>query len=372
MATVADFVDFLKRLAPPELAAEWDNVGLIVGDPAAAVERVLTCLTVTPEVVAEAVEARVQLIVTHHPLLFRASKRLTAATVEGRMLLELIRAGVAIYSPHTAFDNATDGINDLMARRLGLTGVQPLRRQPGPRQCKVVVFVPDTDLARVSEAMFAAGAGHIGEYRECSFRLAGTGTFFGSEGAQPAVGQKGRREQVSEWRLEAVCPEAAVERVVSALRQVHSYEEPAFDVYPLRPALSGAGAGRLGQLPRPLSLADFARQVQASLNAGYVHLVGDPARPVHHVAIVCGAGGEFLTDARIAGADVLLTGEARFHDCLAALGQNLALVLPGHFTSERCGIEELAERLQKHWPGLEIWASRRESDPLALLANSSL
>jgi dinuclear metal center YbgI/SA1388 family protein len=366
MPTVADLTKHLDRFAPPALAAEWDNVGLIVGDPSANVERVLTCLTVTPPVVAEAVDTRVQLIITHHPMLFRASKRLTTITAEGRMLLELIRAGVAVYSPHTAFDNTTGGINDVLARRLGLTDLMPLRKQPGPRQCKVVVFVPEKDLDRVADAMFAAGAGNIGEYSQCSFRLVGTGTFFGSDAANPTIGDKGRREEVSEWRLEAICPEAAADRVVLAMRRAHSYEEPAYDVYPLRSTAAAAGAGRIGVLAAPVALAELARRVKTALNAQLVQVVGDPARTAQRVALACGAAGEFLGDAIVAGADVFLTGEMRFHDYLAAQAQNVALLLPGHYATERCGIEDLAERLQRDFPGLQVSASRRERDPVSL------
>lgn len=366
MHTVATCLEYLNDFAPPHLAADWDNVGLLVGDPAAPVERVLTCLTVTPEVAAEAVEERAQLIVTHHPVLFRASKRLTTATAEGRTLLTLARGGVAVYSPHTAFDNTPGGINDLLASRLGLTDVRPLRRQAPPGQCKVVVFVPEADLERVADAMFEAGAGRIGQYRECSFRLAGTGTFFGSEGTNPTVGQKGRREQVGEWRLEVICPESVLPRALEAMRAAHSYEEPAYDVYPLRPTLSTLGAGRLGRLPQPTPLAELARQVKDGLGAALVQAVGDPARPVQRVAIICGAGGEFLPDAAAQKADVLLTGELRFHDYLAAQAQGLSLLLPGHYATERCGIEELASRLQRRWPTLHVWASRRERDPVSI------
>jgi dinuclear metal center YbgI/SA1388 family protein len=363
MLTVAAVLEHLEQFAPPQLAAEWDNVGLLLGDRISPVNKVMTCLTVTPESAAEAAEAGAGLIVTHHPILFRAVKRLTTATPEGRMLLALIRGNVAVYSPHTAFDNTRDGINDLLARRLGLSEVTALRRRDEARQCKVVVFVPEKDLARVSDAMFAAGAGQIGQYRECSFRLAGTGTFFGSDTTNPTIGEKGRREEVSEWRLEAVCPETQIESVIAAIRRSHSYEEPAFDVYPLRPARSPLGDGRLGRLPQPVPLHELARTVKTALNAGPVQVIGDAARPVQRVAIVCGAGGELLTDAVRARADVLLTGEARFHDYLAAEAQGLSLILPGHYATERCGIEELAERLKKQFPGLDAWASRSERDP---------
>lgn len=363
MLTVATVVDYLDHFAPLPLAAEWDNVGLLLGDRAASVERIMSCLTVTPGSAAEAIEAGAQLIVTHHPILFRGVKRLTTTTPEGRTLLALIKAGVAVHSPHTAFDNTSGGINDLLARRLGLIDVAPLRRQQ-ENQCKVVVFVPDKDLQRVSAAIFAAGAGDIGQYSQCSFRLPGTGTFFGSDTSQPTVGQKGAREEVSEWRLEAICPEAYVEQVVAALRRAHSYEEPAFDVYPLRPMATALGDGRRGRLPQPVPLAELARTVKTQLNASIVQIVGDPQRAVRKVAIVCGAGGELLADAIRAGADVLLTGELRFHDYLAAEAQGLALVLPGHYATERPGVEELALRLQQQFPDAKVWASQRERDPV--------
>ena len=364
MLTVDSVIRFLDEFAPPSLAADWDNVGLLLGDRAAEVRRIMTCLTVTATSAAEAIESEAQLIVTHHPVLFRPVKRLTTATAEGRMLLNLIRAGVAVYCPHTAFDNTRDGINEILAQRLGLVDVRPLRSRPGARACKIVVFVPDSDLNRVADALFAAGAGNIGQYSQCSFRLAGTGTFFGSDAASPTVGQKGRREEVAEWRLEVVCPEALVAPVVGAMRKAHSYEEPAFDVYPLLPTAAPLGEGRIGRLPDPVSLQALAQTVKTDLRASFVQMVGDQSRSLNNVAIVCGAGGDFVADAVRAGADALFTGEARFHDCLAAEAQGLALVLPGHYASERLGVEELAERLQSQFPDLQVWPSRREADPI--------
>jgi dinuclear metal center YbgI/SA1388 family protein len=367
MVTVADLLTTLEALAPLSTAAEWDNVGLLLGDRAAPVERVMTCLTVTPESVAEAIQERVQLIVSHHPVLFRAVKKLTTQTPEGRMLLNLVQAGVAVYSAHTAYDNADSGINQRLAQRLGLTNIAPLRVAKAEAACKIVVFVPDADLAKVSDTMFAAGAGRIGQYRECSFRLAGTGTFFGSDASNPTVGVKGRREEVAEWRLEVLCPEAVAERVIAVMRQAHSYEEPAYDVYPLQPGRGQGGEGRHGTLPAPVKLADFARAVKQALNANGVQVVGSPERMIQRVAIACGAAGDFLSDARQAGAEVFLTGEVRFHDCLAAEAHHLALVLPGHYATERPGVEALADDLQRHFPSLTVWASRQERDPLRTL-----
>jgi dinuclear metal center YbgI/SA1388 family protein len=369
MRALSAILDYLDQFAPPQLAANWDNVGLLLGDRTASVQRIMTCLTVTPESAAEAIEADAQLIVSHHPILFRPVKRLNSDAREGQMLLGLIRASIAVYSPHTAFDNTRGGINEILARRLGLADLRPLRMNDGPRQCKIVVFVPENDLAKVSDALFVAGAGHIGEYGECSFRLAGTGTFFGSDAANPTVGHKGRREEVSELRLEVICPEATVEAAVAAMRRAHSYEEPAYDVYPLRPTASRFGEGRLGMLSNPTPLADFARSVKRLLNAGLVQVVGNEKQTAEKVAIVCGAGGELLGDAIRSKADVFLTGELRFHDYLAAQAAGLALVLPGHFATERCGVEELAGELQKQFSDVVVWASQREVDPVSSLTD---
>ncbi len=367
MHSVASIVEYLDRFAPRELAADWDNTGLLLGERGAPVERVMTCLTVTPESAAEAILEKAELIISHHPILFRGVKRLTDANPEGRMLLALARAGVAVYSPHTSFDNTAGGINDHLVQLLGLQGVGPLRRGgriANPSHFKVVVFVPDKDLPKVSDAMFTAGAGQIGQYRECSYRLSGTGTFFGSEATNPTIGQKGRREEVNEWRLEVVCPEKSLSGVVAAMRAAHSYEEPAYDVYPLHPAPTGCGEGRIGQLARPATLGQLAQTIKHVLKAGMVQLVGDSVRSVQRVAVACGGAGEMLQDALHARAEVFLTGEMRFHDYLVAQAHGIGLVLPGHHATERCGAEMLAERLQKQWPDLHIWASRKERDPV--------
>jgi dinuclear metal center YbgI/SA1388 family protein len=363
MVTVGAIIDNLEEFAPKHLAADWDNVGLLLGDRAASVQKVMTGLTVTPESAAEAVEAGVQLIVTHHPILFHPVQRLTSDNPEGRMLLALIKAGVAVYCPHTAYDNCRGGINDQLAAKLGLKNLAPLRDGAATSECKIVVFVPEKDLTKVSNALFTAGAGRIGQYRECSFRLAGTGTFFGTDETNPTLGQKGRREEVSEWRLEVVCPEPEVAQVIGAMRAAHSYEEPAYDVYPLRPR-SGGGEGRLGLLPQVMALGELAARVKQSVGSGPVQVVGDSQRAVQRVAIVCGAGGDLLKDAVRARADVLLTGELRFHDYLAAQAAGLGLVLPGHYATERIGVEALAAKLQKQFADVQVWASRREYDPV--------
>jgi len=363
MPTVADWAGFLGDFAPLSTAANWDNVGLLLGDRISPCGRAMTCLTITPAVVAEAVAECVELIVAHHPIFFKGAKNLSDGTPEGRLLHPLLKAGIAVYSPHTAFDNCPGGINDGLAERFRLKDVRTLRPKDAPLEYKLVAFVPDADLARVSDAVFAAGGGKIGDYEQCSFRTAGIGTFFGMAGTNPIVGERGRREEVAEHRVEIIVPEARLSAAVAALRATHSYEEPAFDIYPLKPKRSG-GEGRIGELAETVSLRGFAGMVKGACRANAIQFVGEGDRPVKLVALACGAAGEFLQDAIRAKADAFVTGEARFHDCLAAEAAGIGLVLPGHYASERPGIEDLAERLKKAFPTSEIWASRAERDPL--------
>jgi dinuclear metal center YbgI/SA1388 family protein len=364
MTTVVDVAEWLEKFAPRSLAESWDNVGLLWGDPNTEVARVMTCLTVTSRTALEAIHERAELIVSHHPVLFKAVQRVRADRPETGPLWDLARAGVSILSPHTAFDNTPGGINDGLARRIGLIDVGPLRGRPVPDQFKIVVFTPESDHEAVLTAAFRAGGGVIGAYNECSFAIRGEGTFFGTEGANPTIGKAGRRESVRELRVEIVCPGARLPAVLAAIRSAHSYEEPAIDVYPLQVVSSGPGIGRVGRLRSPTTLEGLAGAVTRVLAAHGLQFAGPPERKVERVAIACGAGDDFLHDAARAGADVLLTGEARFHRALEAEALGLGLIVAGHHATERPGVEDLAVDLSAAFPALTVWPSRREADPL--------
>jgi dinuclear metal center YbgI/SA1388 family protein len=365
MVQVADVMQFLHSLAPIDRAAAWDNVGLLLGSRSSQVRRVMTCLTLSPDVADEAISDGVNLIITHHPILFHAVKRLTDATPEGRMILALAQAGIAVYSAHTAYDDCPGGINDQLATVLKLRNVTALRPTNAPDSCKLVVFVPDADLNRVTTAIFNAGAGVIGNYEQCSFRLAGAGTFFGTDATNPAIGEKGKREEVQEWRLECVCPKNLVADAIRAMRTAHSYEEPAFDIYPLLTSVSTSGSGRVGDI-EPQSLEQIASLTKLLLNDAPVQFVGSGAKAIKRVAIACGSGASFLEDAASAKADVLVTGEARFHDCLAAISKGIGLILTGHYHSERHGMEQLAIQLGNQWSNVHATSSRVESNPVQI------
>jgi len=368
MTTVADVTRWLEDFAPSRLAESWDNVGLLWGDSGAAIERVMTCLTVTTESAAEAVRERAGLIVSHHPILFRETKRIRSDLPATAPLWMLGKAGVAVASPHTAFDSAADGINEGLCRRLALLDVASLRPAAGPSSFKVVVFTPESDREAVLAAAFAAGAGRIGDYSECSFAIPGRGTFFGGEGSSPTIGQAGRRESVDELRLEAVCPGDRLAAVLAAIRSAHSYEEPAVDVFPLHSTATAAiGAGRIGRLAEPRTLGEFARSAARALGQRTIQAAGDLGSRVERVAVACGAGDDFLGDAARQGAQVLLTGEARFHRAIEARASGIGLLVAGHYATERPGVEDLAGAIARAFPGLVVWPSRDEHDPLTFV-----
>ncbi len=247
---------------------------------------------------------------------------------------------------------------------MDVTALRPPATKP---TFKIVVFTPESDRASVLDAAFRAGAGRIGAYEQCSFATSGEGTFFGSATTNPTVGQPGRRETVAELRLEIVCPAARLAAVLAAIRAAHSYEEPAIDVYPLQNQPTGPGVGRVGRLDGSMGLDEFARKVAMILDAPDLQFVGDPRREIRSVAIVCGAGDDFLPDAARAGADVLLTGEARFHRASRPKRSDIGLIVAGHHATERPGVEDLAQRISIAFPSLHVWPSRREHDPLRSL-----
>ncbi|MHC4877158.1 MAG: Nif3-like dinuclear metal center hexameric protein [Planctomycetota bacterium] len=261
--TVSDIVNFLEGFAPPELAEDWDNTGLLVGADDAEVSSIMTCLTLTPDVAAEAIEKQAGLIVTHHPILFRGVQQITGRSSEGQMLLDLIRAGIAVYSPHTSYDSALAGINQQLAEMLELSDIKSLRP-------------------------------------------------IGEPGTEPSL-----------------------------------------------------GSGRYGDLSAATTLGDLIDRVKPIVNVEQTWYVGDLTKSIRRVGIACGSAAEFMRDAAALDCDVLLTGEARFHACLEARTLDIALILPGHYATERPAMENLAQRLTTEFPSLPVWASKTERDPLS-------
>ncbi len=348
MDTVSDWIDLVHGSYPPTDAADWDRVGLQVGDPSWEVERVLVALDVTSEVVAEAADGPLTLVLAHHPLLFQPLERLTPETAAGRIALAAAGARVAVLAAHTNLDVAVDGAgtSDPVADLLDLDGAVPLR--PDHREAdevKLVTFVPASHVDAVLDALAAAGAGVIGDYVRCSFRVGGTGTFRPGAGTDPYAGSVGEDNEEAEDRLEIVVPRHRLAAAVRALVAAHPYEEVAYDVHPLVRG-GTVGLGRLGRLPRPTRLGELADRIRAELPAPHLRAAGDPQREVERVAVVGGAGASLIAAARGAGADVLVTGDLKHHEVLDALELGLALIDAGHHATEAAAMPAWIERLR--------------------------
>jgi len=366
---VRDICRAMEEIAPLSPAAEWDNVGLLIGDPAAPVRKMILCIDLTEAVVAEVSRAAAQMVMAYHPVIFKPISRLTPQACPS--VFAAARKGLAVYSAHTALDVAAGGTNDVLAAALDLRDRRPLEPQADEGQCKIVVFLPVEELPTVAAAAFGAGAGVIGDYRDCSFFSHGIGTFCGGEGTAPAVGQPGRHEAVEEVRLEMVASRRKVAAVCQAVRQAHSYEEPAIDVYPLLARPGGLGPGRVGRLGRPVRLATLIGRVKKALGVSKVLLAGATkarqGRLVDTVAVAAGSCGSLWRAAVDDGASVYLTGEMRHHDALAASAAGLDVICVGHSHSERLTLERLAGRLGRMLPKLKVVLSRADRDPFDIV-----
>jgi dinuclear metal center YbgI/SA1388 family protein len=345
---VEDWVELVAAAYPVADAQPWDNVGLQIGDPADPVAAVLVCLDVTAETLDEAAARGAQLLLAHHPLLFRPLERLTPATAPGRLALRAARAGVAVVAAHTNLDAAADGTTEPIMRALGITDSSPLEPVSPTAFSKIVVFVPVEKTQAVLTAAFAAGAGGIGAYDECSFRVTGTGTFRPSAQANPAIGEREQRNEVAEDRVEVVVPTTRARAVAGAIEQAHPYEEVALDVHNLA-AVGGAapakGVGRGGELDQPLPLREVAARLRDRLPSPLLRTAGDPERVIQRVAACGGAGDSLIGAALASGADLYVTGDLRHHVTLDALTMGMAMIDAGHYAPEAAALPALIRRL---------------------------
>ncbi len=348
---LAEIIAVLDDAYPPGLAQSWDSVGLVCGDPEDVVDAVTVAVDATAEVAAT-VGPR-GLLLAHHPLLLRGVDTVAASTPKGGLIHQLIRAGAALFTAHTNADSANPGVSDALAEILGLTvdGVlDPI--SAGSDIDKWVIFVPTADASAVRDAVFAAGAGHIGDYSHCSWSVAGAGQFLPLDGAAPAIGTIGSLERVNEDRVEVVAPARLRAQVLAAVRASHPYEEPAFDVLPLAALPTGVGIGRIGTLAEPLRFADFVARVGAVLpqTTWGVRAAGDPDAPVTRVAVCGGAGDSLLSAAAAAGVDAYVTADLRHHPADEhRRGSDVALVDVAHWASEYPWCAQAAAVLHDHF-----------------------
>jgi dinuclear metal center YbgI/SA1388 family protein len=362
---VDDVAAVIEKAFPLELAQDWDNVGLLIGDSQQAVKNILLTIDVTGDVAAEAKRLKTDLIISYHPVIWDGLKKVTAEG-PGGIVYELIRSRIAVFSIHTALDSAMGGVNDGLAEIVGIRDGEPIGDyvdNPAADNHKLVVFVPVESVAEVSNAVFAAGAGAIGNYSHCSFGAEGTGTFLPLKGAKPAVGKKGKLEKVPEVRFETVVPTGKLDEVVAALKKAHPYETPAFDVFRLYGTEAKFGLGRIGELARPMRIAQIIERIKKSTGAKAIGLVGNERRLVRRAAVCAGSCGKIINSVIAAKADLYLTGELKHHQALAAQEAGLSCICLSHTVSERFILKKLAKQLQKQIKGIEIKISKKDADP---------
>jgi dinuclear metal center YbgI/SA1388 family protein len=366
--TIDGITDALEAWAPPGSAQDYDNVGLQVGDASRSVDTGLLALDATPQVLEEAQEIDADLIVTHHPLLFRPLDGVTADGDVSTLALRLAEAGVALYSIHTNLDAAPGGVSFALADRLGLSDVGFL---DGFEETlyKLAVFVPEDAFDTVRDALADAGAGRIGDYEACAFAVEGTGFFKPGEDTNPHIGEAGGNvESAQERKLEVEVARWQLGDVMAALHDAHPYEEVAYDLYPVLQKNSRAGLGAIGTLDTPMPLSDFLDRVATQLDAGSLRYAGDDDATVERVAVCGGAGSDFIGAARGAGADAYVTADVKYHEFFDVLDTSgdpaMALIDPGHYETEALTEALLRDWLAERFPAVTWQRTDTRTSPM--------
>ncbi len=362
---IKDVTNYLERLAPRAYQESYDNSGLLTGNPQEEVRGILVTLDCTEEVVAEAVAAKCNLIVSHHPIIFRGLRKLTGSNYVERTVLQAIRNDVALYAIHTNLDNVYGGVNSRIGEKIGLRNLRILAPKTDTLS-KLVTFVPREHTETVATALHQAGAGQIGQYSDCSFRVQGTGTFRPGEGANPHIGQQGRQEFVDETRIEVLFPTALQPHIMAALRNAHPYEEIAYYLTPLSNENQEVGSGMVGELEAPEEPIAFLNRLKDTMGLSVIRHTRLVDEPVKKVA-VCGGSGSFLLNAALqAGAQVYVSADFKYHEFFDAEGR-IVIADIGHYESEVFTKDLIVEVLRKKFTNFAINFSRTVTNPISYL-----
>ena len=368
--TVNDIIAIMEHIAPSRLAESWDSVGLQVGEGCWNVERIRIALDPLPEVIEKACRDNIDLLITHHPLLFRPLKSLNFSTPVGKIIRMVLENKTAIFSAHTNLDSVQGGINDFLSEKLGLLNIKVLQEAKNDDNCKLVVFVPKQHQDKVLTALFESGAGRIGNYDCCAFKSTGMGTFRPLKGAKPFLGKSDELNEVEENRIETIVIKKDLSKIIESLERSHPYETPAYDIYPLVTPESN-GLGRVGELEVPMALKDFGQYVKKALNLSYLKISGDSELRVQKVAVCSGSGSGLMKSFFASGADCYVSGDLHYHDARDAQAFNRGLLDIGHFSSEHIMVQMLVERLrlimEKNNLGVFVDACSLEKDPFKVI-----
>lgn len=362
---IKDVISHLERLAPLAYQEEYDNSGLLVGNGDWKVNGILVTLDCIEEVVDEAIRDNCNLIVAHHPIIFRGLKKITGKNYIERTVIKAIKNDIAIYAIHTNLDNIIDGVNRKIAERIGLTDLQLL----APKEAtltKLVTFIPTKDVDKVMNTVHRAGGGNIGNYKNCSFRVDGTGTFQPTEQAKPRIGQANELEKVNEARVEVIFPTHLQAQIMDALRSSHPYEEVAYYLTPVGNQNQEVGSGLIGYLPTPMEPRAFLERLKNMMNTACVRHTALPAYPIKKVAVCGGAGSFLLPAAKANRADAYISADFKYHEFFDAEGQ-LLIADVGHYESEQFTKDLLKEVLEQKFPNFAVNFSKSVTNPISYL-----
>ena len=362
MTKIKEVTQVLQALAPVSYQESYDNSGLQTGNPDDEITGVLLTLDCTPAVLEEAITNNCNLIIAHHPVIFKPLKKLTGSNDVERVIIKAIQYQIAIYACHTNLDNVLPGVNARIADKLGLIKKQILVPKTHDL-LKLVTFAPIENTTSVLEALYAAGAGQIGDYKNCSFRTEGTGTFTPTAQAHPYIGEAHKQENVSENRLEVILPEHLKSRIISALLMAHPYEEVAYDLYRLENTNQEAGSGMLGELPQPIPAAEFISYLKEKMELNLVRHTNLLSNPIQKVALCGGAGSFLIKDALRQQADIFITADLKYHDFFAA-EDKIVLADIGHYESEVFTKELFYDIIIKKFTNFAVLKSKVNTNPV--------
>ena len=364
------FIQLFEQFSPKKYALEHDPIGLQIGTLNKQMKNVLVTLDVTEDVVKEAIAKQVDLIIAHHPFIFRPLKRVTTDDFSGKIVEMLIKHDITLYAAHTNLDVAPGGVNDLLAEALQLKNTEVLVPTYEEKFKKLVVYVPETHQDELIEALGNIGAGHIGQYSHCSFSTQGIGRFKPGNDTNPYIGKVNEIAAVEEVKIETVFPERMERKVINRLLQVHPYEEPAYDIYVLDVKGEELGLGRIGRLEKEMTLEQFAKFTKGALHSNVTRMVGDPHAIVKKVAVLGGDGNKYFQTAKFKGADVYVTGDIYFHTAHDAINIGLNMIDPGHHVEHimKYGVKSKMESLCKeNGFDVTIIASSLDTDPFTMV-----
>lgn len=360
--TINYITSYLETIAPLSLQEDYDNAGLITGSKDWECSGALISLDVTEEIISEAIENKCNLVIAHHPAIFRGLKKINGKNYTERVIISAIKNDIAIYAIHTNLDNVLRGVNGKIAEKLGLKNTRVLLPKESVLK-KLVTFVPPSSAEKVREAIFAAGGGHIGNYSECSFVSEGRGSFKPESGARPVTGSIGKREEGPEIKLELIFPNHSEQAIISAMKGAHEYEEVAYDIIPLDNHLRDCGNGLAGELETAVTEEAFLRMLSVEFGVPAVRHTVFTGRKVKKVAL-CGGAGSFLVQAaKSAGADVYVTSDLKYHEFFDA-DRQLLLADIGHYESEQFTTELIHDLLTRKFPNFALLKTGRNTNPV--------